>query len=104
MGYTPELQRFAADRCYPPPDDQYLTKKYLKNCFRNYMKAYIDLYNYNWFMSDWYGPFTESLLEGFQAGREFFAVYLDRKEPYLWYHYFQLHYWKQFVKKLIGRN
>ncbi len=104
MGYTPELQRFAADRGYLPPDEQYLTKKYLKNCFRNYMKAYIDLYNYNWFIDDWYGPFTESLREGFQAGREFFAVYLDRKEPYLWYHYFQLHYWKQFVKKLIGRN
>lgn len=104
MGYTPELQRFAADRGYLPPDPQYLTKKYLKNCFRNYMKAYIDLYNYNWFIDDWYGPFTESLREGFQAGREFFAVYLDRKEPYLWYHYFQLHYWKQFVKKLIGRN
>ena len=104
MGYTPEMQRFAADHGYLPPDAQYLTKKYLKNCFRNYMKAYIDLYNYNWFIDDWYGPFTESLREGFQAGREFFAVYLDRKEPYLWYHYFQLHYWKQFVKKLIGRN
>lgn len=104
MGYTPELQRFAADQGYLPPDEQYLTKKYHKDCFRKYMKSYIDLYNCNWFMQDWYGPFTESLTEGFQAGREFYGIYLDRKEPYLWYHYFQVHYWKQFIKKCIGRN
>lgn len=104
MGYTPELKRFAADMGYVPPDEQYLSKKYYKKCFQKYMNSYIDLYNHNWFMQDWYGPFTESLIEGFQAGHEFFGVYLDRKEPYQWYHYFQIHYWKQFIKKCIGKN
>lgn len=104
MGYTPELRRFAEDRGYLAPDTQYLTKKHYKDCFRRYMNAYIDLYNYNWFMHDWYSPFTESLLEGFRAGREFFSIYLDRKEPYLWYHYFQFHYWKQFIKMLLRKN
>ena len=87
-----------------PPDEQYLTKKYLKDCFRKYTLAYVDLYNYNWFMDDWYQDFTDSIYEGFRAGREFFGVYLDRKEPFLWYHYFQFHYWKQFIKKMIGKN
>lgn len=104
MGYTPELRRFTEDMGYMPPDEQYLTKKYLKDCFRKYTLAYVDLYNYNWFMDDWYQDFTDSIYEGFRAGREFFGVYLDRKEPFLWYHYFQFHYWKQFIKKMIGKN
>lgn len=104
MGYTPELQRFANDNGYAAPDSQYLTKKHYKSCFRKYVKSYIDLYNYNWFMQDWYGPFSESLIEGFHAGRQFFANYLDRKEPFLWYHYLQIHYWKQYIKRILRKN
>ncbi len=103
MGYTPELQRFAADKGYLPPDPEYLTAKHYKRCFTQYMKAYVDLYNYRWFMDDWYGPFADSLYEGFQAGRSFFGDYLDRKRPYRWYHYFEFHYFKQLIKRLLGR-
>lgn len=103
MGYTDCLQRFAQDRGYVHPDSQYLTPKHYKQCFRRYMDAYIDLYNYNWFMADWYGPFTDSFYEGFQAGRVYFADYLDRKKPYRWHHYLTFHYWKQFIKRLLGK-
>lgn len=103
MGYTDCLQRFAQDRGYVHPDSQYLTPKHYKQCFRRYMDAYIDLYNYNWFMADWYGPFTDSFYEGFQAGRVYFADYLDRKTPYRWHHYLTFHYWKQFIKRLLGK-
>ena len=102
-GWTPELQRFAADRGYAAPDSKYLTEKHYKQCFVKYMKAYEDLYNYNWHMQDWYVPFTPSLHEAFQAARSYFGDYLDRRRPYRWYHYFMFHYWKQFVKRLIGR-
>ena len=101
MGYTPELQRFAQDRGYQPPDARYLTKKHYKSCFVRYIKSYQDLYRYNWFQYDWYGPFADSLYEGFQAGHQFFGDYLDGKRPFLWHHYFELHYWKQFVKRLL---
>ena len=104
MGYTPELQRFAQDRGYQPPDDRYLTKKHYKSCFVRYIKSYQDLYRYNWFQDDWYGPFADSLYEGFQAGHHFFGDYLDGKRPFLWHHYFELHYWKQFVKRLLCMN
>ncbi len=104
MGYTPELQRFAEDRGYLPPDDQYLTEKHYKQCFQKYMKSYQDLYRYNWFQDDWYGPFADSLYEGFQAGHKYFGDYLDGKKPFRWHHYFEIHYWKQFVKRLLGRT
>lgn len=103
MGYTDCLKRFAEDKGYAPPDGQYLTEKHDRRCFVKYMKAYVDLYNCNWFMADWYAPFADSLYEGFQAGQAHFGAYLNRKKPYRWYHYFEFHYWKQFVKRLLNK-
>lgn len=104
MGYTPELQRFAEDNGYSAPDSKYLTRKYYKKCFVRYMKAYQDLYRYNWFMYDWYAEFADTMIEAFQAGHEYFGDYLDGKRPFLWHHYFELHYFKQFIKRLLKRG
>lgn len=101
MGYTKELKQFAEDNGYLPPDGQYLTQKHYKKCFVRYMRAYQDLYRYNWFQDDWYGPFADSLYEGFQAGHEYFGDYLDGRKPFRWHHYFELHYLKQFIKRLL---
>lgn len=101
MGYTPELQRFAEDNGYTAPDAKYLTDKYLKHCFVNYMKAYKDLYRYNWFMYDWYDRFADTMIEAYQAGHAYFGDYLDGRKPFLWHHYFELHYLKQFIKRLL---
>lgn len=103
MGYTEHLRQFADDHGYQPPDDVYLTERYRKKCFVRYMKAYEDLYDYRWFMEGWFAQFAESLYEGFQAGLTYFGDYLNRKKPYRWYHYFEFHYWKQFIKQLLGR-
>lgn len=104
MGYTPELQRFAEDHGYLPPDEQYLTKKHYKKCFVKYMKSYQDLYRYNWYMQDWYGPFADSQYEGFLAGHQFFGEYLDGSRPFRWHHYFEWHYFKQFIKRILKRK
>ena len=66
------------------------------------MKASADLYRYNWYQDSWYGPFADSLYEGFRAGHAFFGDYLDGKKPFRWHHYFELHYFKQFVKRILG--
>ena len=101
MGYTPELQRFAEDNGYRAPNPKYLTEKYLKSCFVNYMKAYKDLYRYNWFMYDWYDEFADTMIEAYKIGHSYFGDYLDGKKPFLWHHYFELHYFKQFIKRLL---
>ncbi len=103
MGYTECLERFAKDRGYLPPDEKYRTQAHYKRCFVRYMKAYQDLNRYNWFMRDWYADFAASLIEGYQVGHTYFGDYLDGKRPFLWHHYFEIHYWKQFVKRLLGR-
>lgn len=103
MGYTDCLKRFAADMGYQPPDEKYLTKKYYKKCFVSYMKSYQDLFRYNWFFHEWYAPFTESLFEGFREGHEFFGEYLDGSRPFLWHHYLELHYFKQWVKRILKK-
>jgi len=104
MGYTPELQRFAEDQGYAAPDEKFLSKKHYKKCFVGYMKAYKDLYRYNWFMFDWYAEFADYLIEAYQAGHAFFADYLDGKRPFAWHHYLELHYFKQFIKRLLKRG
>lgn len=104
MGYTEQMRKFAEDHGYLPPDEQFLSEKHYKKCFVQYMKAYKDLYRYKWFMHDWYADFAESQIEGFQAGMAYFGDYLNGKKPFLWHHYFELHYLKQLIKRLIGKN
>lgn len=103
MGYTDCMERYAKDRGYEPPDEQYLTQAHYKKCFVKYIKAYQDLNRYQWFMDDWYAPFAPSLYEGFLAGKEYFGDYLCGRSPFRWHHYFELHYWKQFVKRILRR-
>ena len=104
MGYTPELQRFAQDHGYAAPDCAFTSKKHYKTCFVKYMKSYQDLYRYNWYMQDWYGPFADSQYEGFLAGHEFFGEYLDGSRPFRWHHYFEWHYFKQFIKRILSKH
>lgn len=103
MGYTDCMQRFSADNNYLPPDEQYLTEKHYKKCFVQYMKAYKDLYRYKWFYTDWYAPFADSQREGFEAGYQYFGDYLNGSKPFFWHHYFELHYFKQFLKQLLRK-
>lgn len=103
MGYTECMQRFAKAYNYLPPDGKFLTEKHYKTCFVKYMKAYQDLFRYKWFMHEWYAPFADSLYEGFLEGHAYFGDYLDGKKPFLWHHYFEFHYFKQFVKRILIR-
>lgn len=104
MGYNDNMERFAADMGYLPPDEKYRSRKHFKRCFVNYMKAYQDLYRYQWYMDGWYAPFADYLYEAYEAGKIYFGEYLEGKRPFLWHHYFELHYFKQFVKRLLGRT
>lgn len=104
MGYTDCLARFAADNGYYAPKAEFTSRKYLKKCFTAYMASYQDLYRYNWFMADWYAEHADYLHEGYLAGHQLFGDWLDGKRPFRWHHYFELHYFKQLIKRLIGRG
>lgn len=104
VGYNDNVQRFAADRGYVAPDPEYTSEKFLRKCFQQYMASYTDLYGYRWYMIQWYEPMIDYLYEGYEAGYACFKDYLERRKPFLWHHYFEIHYWKQFIKYLLGRN
>lgn len=101
MGYNDCMQHFASDRHFKDPDPKYCTEKHYRNCFVKYMKSYQDMYRYHWYMDNWYAPFADYLYEAYEAGRVYFADYLDGRKPFLWHHYFEFHYWKQFVKRIL---
>lgn len=103
MGYNDILERFANDQGYIPPSPKFLTEKYKRTCFAKYMRTYIDMYQYHWYMDDWYIPFTDYLLEASEAGKQYFNDYLAMHKPFLWHHYFEFHYWKQFIKRILKR-
>lgn len=103
MGYNDCMEHFAADHGYQAPRAAYTSAAYMKKCFVSYMKSYQDLYRYNWFMDDWYAEHADYLYEAYQAGHKYFGDYLDGKRPFLWHHYFEFHYWKQFIKRLLKR-
>ena len=45
---------------------------------------------------------VEILVNNAGLYRGFFGDFLDGKRPFRWHHYFELHYFKQFVKRILG--
>lgn len=103
MGYTPQLEAYAQEGGMVPPSSELTSQVYLDRCFKSYMRAYQRLYRYQWFMADWYAGCADYLLEAYQQGEALFAPYLTGSRPFLPEHYFQWHYWKQFVKRILRK-
>lgn len=101
MGYNEPMQRFAADRGMAPPDPEYCTEQFRKECFLKYMNAYRDLYRYKWFEEGYLMTEMDYHIEGYRAGHAYFADYLDGKRPFRWHHYLEIHYWKQYIKRRL---
>ena len=97
------LKRYAADNGMLLPDSRFQTKAYRDQCFKKYMRAYQDMYRYQWFMADWYSEFADYLVEAYTDGASYFQEYLDGSKPCLPENYFQFHYFKQFVKSIIRK-
>ena len=104
MYYSGMLRKFAEERGYLPADPSFEDKNRMKKIFSKYMKAYREEYQYQWFLADWEEQFISSIREGYLEGFEYFKEYLTRQKPYKVSHYFELHYWKNFVRKMIGRK
>lgn len=101
LGCNHILNRYIADKGMLPPDEIYRSKKYRDKCFKGYMASYQDNYRYRWHMEPWYPEIADSLYEAYEDNYPYFKEYLDGDRPFLREHYFQIHYWKQFLKRLI---
>lgn len=103
MGYNDLVERYAADHGLVPPSAKYVSKKYLRSCFVGYMKSYHDLYQYRIFMEQYLLPEMDYHLEAYEYGCNFYREYLNGELPFMWHHYFEIHYWKQFAKRIMKR-
>lgn len=104
MGFNDNMKRFAVEHNLLFPAQKYYSEKYLKKCFVKYMKTYIDMYCFQWYMDEWYVPFADYLLEAYQAGLKYWGAYIKRQKPIFWYQNFEWHYIKQFIKRVMNIN
>lgn len=103
-GYNGLMERYTQDNGMAEPDEYFMSKEYRDKCFKGYMRSYQSNYGYRWFMLPWYAEISDSLIEGYEENYPFFQEYLDGNRPFLREHYFQLHYIKQMIKRLLRIN
>lgn len=104
VGCNHILERYMQNRQMVAPDVHFTTKTYRDACFKQYMRSYQDHYRNRWFMASWYSVICDSLYEAYEDNYPYFREYLDGDRPFLKEQRFQLHYIKQFIKRLIGRS
>lgn len=101
MGYNQQVQRYTEDHGYLPPDSRFLSEKHFRSCFVKYMKVYQNNHRYQWFIQEYLLPEIDYHAEAYEEGYQYFGDYLNGSKPFFWHHYFELHYWKQFVKRIL---
>lgn len=104
LGCNHILDRYIADKGLLPPEEIYRSKAYRDQCFKAYMASYQDNYRYRWHMEPWYPEICDSLYEAYEDNYPYFQEYLDGKRPFLREHYFQFHYWKQLIKRIVRKE
>lgn len=103
MGFNDNMQRFAADRGYLPPDEKFMTERYRRQCLAGYMRSYWNQYRYRWYMYDWYTTCADMMWEAYNAGYAYFREYLDGEKPFFWYQWLYPHYIKQALKRTLKK-
>lgn len=101
LGCNHILDQYIADNQLLPPDAYFSSPKYRDKCFKQYMNSYRDNYCYRWHMESWYPEISDSLFEAYEDSYSYFKEYLDGNRPFLREHYFQWHYFKQFIKRIL---
>lgn len=104
LGYNNILEQYTKNQNMTPPQQMYTSIAYRDRCFKQYMRSYHDNYRYRWFMEDWYAEITDSIWEAYQDNYPYFREYLDGNKPFLKEQYFQWHYIKQAIKRLLRRQ
>ena len=100
LAYNQWLELYSTDYGFLPPDKKYLTPRYLKACFSQYMRVYRRTYGYGWQMDAWLLQYAEAILEAYEESARVFRDYLERREPFTWKQCFMWHYVKQKLHQL----
>lgn len=103
LAYNEHVRQFAEDNHMLPPDPGLCSEKFNKRSFQRYMKTYFNMNRYHWHMEPRYIPLSGYMMEAYQEGQRYFEAYLNGSKPFLPVHYFQWHYWKQFVKWVLRK-
>ena len=103
LGCNHLFEQYRTDRGMAPPDQRFTSEKYRNACFRQYMRSYRSNYQYRWFMEDWYPEIADSLYEAYADNYPYFREFLDGDRPFLRSHYFQPHYWKAFLRRILRK-
>lgn len=103
VGYNQQVQRYTVDNSFLPPDKCYLSETHFRSCFKKYMKVYQNNHRYQWFIQDYLIPEIDYHMEAYEDGYQYFKEYLNGSKPFRWHHYFEFHYWKQFIKRILKR-
>lgn len=103
MAYNQQMEKFAKDNGYIPPDRRYAQTRYYQKGLAAYMKEYRKGYWYQWYMEGWMIKYTDYMYEAYSDSQKYFGDYTVGRKPFMLHHYFMPYYWKQFVKRILGR-
>lgn len=104
MTYHGRLEEFSKDYKYNPPQEKYLSKRFLKDSYKRYMKEYHKIYAYQWFMEDWEIQYTDYLKEAYDESIKYFGEYIYGYKPYRALQLFEWNYIKRLLIRLFVRN
>ena len=102
LGYNHILERYISDNGLVPPDKVYCSIKYRDSCFKELIWLPIRITTVT---AGIWNPGIRKLpilfTRPMRTTYPYFKEYLDGNRPFLKEHYFQIHYWKQLLKRLI---
>lgn len=103
MAYPGMLKKFTEKNNYLAPDKKYYSENYLNKCFKKYMNKYKKFYSYQWFMEEWTEQYVDYIHEAYYDSLNYYGDFICGIKPYKFSQIFQIHYIKQFIKRLIGK-
>ena len=101
MTYLGRLEQFSKDFNYVSPNRKYLTKRYLKHCFKQYMKEYRRVWGYQWLMEEWQYQYTDYIKEAYNESLQWYGDYINGKKPFALNQLFSLSNINKYIRRYV---
>lgn len=103
-GYSKELKQFVEHMGYVPPDESFLSQRYLRRVFRAYMELYRKEHYASWYMGGdlpWMTRDIDILYEAYLDSESVFGAFLKGKKMFSVRQLFEIRFLKRFIKTLV---